>query len=230
MWLALDYVTVAAMSRTPFAFWSHGWLSQRRVGKQRKHRWKAHWSVLKIWSFLSDTTSSFRDNNLDYPKQRFSSFRNSDIWSSLPLWHPLCAVFLLELIKMNCASRPSATLKSWLRYCGVGGSSLPTSPGCVLSGIPPVHSQISHTHPRVSMSVRSLYKMAFVLNRNLCISESHLGGMRLAFYLETSVDSAFPWGIILVVKCEAGGSNGIKMSLSMLLKQLCWRSCALAQW
>lgn len=49
------------------------------------------------------------------------------------------------------------------------------------------------------MSVKSLYKMAFVLNRKLCVSESHLGGMRLllkiimlALYLESSVDSAFP--------------------------------------
>lgn len=71
------------------------------------------------------------------------------------------------------------------------------------------------------MSVRSLCKMAFVLNRNLCISESQLGGMGLAFYLETSVDSAFPRGITLVVKSEAGESNGINMSLSMLLKRLC---------
>jgi len=49
------------------------------------------------------------------------------------------------------------------------------------------------------MSVKSLYKMAFVLSRKLYVSESHLGGMRLslkivmlAFYLETSGDSAFP--------------------------------------
>lgn len=63
--------------------------------------------------------------------------------------------------------------------------------------------------------------MASVLNRKLCVSESHVGGMSLslktvmlAFYLESSVHGASPQGIIVVAKCQAGGSKGIKMSLS----------------